>query len=356
MPETYYGDYLKLPKLLDSQTPLSFGSSSPQHDEMLFLVIHQSYELWFKQILFELSSVIGLFNTDNVTEKNLYTCTRRLGRMLTITELFKDHIKVLNTLEPSEFLEFRDHLVPASGFQSLQFRMIEHGLGLKHDARYHEAFVGRLNQEDQKKLANFEAQPNLFQVLDAWLARMPFAETQNYNFWDEYIKSVLTQTEKDQRTLNQNKDKFSKELFKKEQANISQLQKSFTQLLDKKSHDSLVESGQRQFGHKAFINALFIFLYKTEPHMNLPYEVLKTLVHIDENLFLWRQNHRVMAQRMLGSRMGTGGSSGVDYLKKSTYENRLFQDLYQLSGYLVPDKSKPKLPDEILKQLNFQKL
>jgi tryptophan 2,3-dioxygenase len=120
-----YGEYLELPELLDLQR---LRSDPPVHDELLFIVVHQAYELWFKQLLFELESVRDrLFAGDGERARHYLTRIRAIERVLI------EHLEVLETMSPQDFLDFRDHLAPASGFQSAQFREIEFLSGLKDE-------------------------------------------------------------------------------------------------------------------------------------------------------------------------------------------------------------------------------
>ena len=129
----YYHSYLQLDQLLSSTRLLSAPASSdtatlPErnlqgaHDEHLFIIIHQTYELWFKQILWELDSVVVLFDTDCIPEASVGLATGRLHRISEILRILVDQLTVLETMSPMQFLDFRDHLFPASGFQSLQWR------------------------------------------------------------------------------------------------------------------------------------------------------------------------------------------------------------------------------------------
>ena len=121
--ELSYGSYLRLPELLAVQTGLS---APPAHDELLFIVLHQAYELWFKEILFELETVRScLFDGDT------HRARHYLGRVQSIEGVMLEHIDVIETMSPQDFLEFRSNLAPASGFQSVQFREIEFVSGLK---------------------------------------------------------------------------------------------------------------------------------------------------------------------------------------------------------------------------------
>ena len=135
-PPQYYHDYLGLDKLLNSQELKSDEYGQHAHDEMLFIIIHQVYELWFKQILYELDSVIDIFGKDDINESHIGTAVSRLNRIIEIQKILIDQIQVLETMSPMDFLDFRDFLIPASGFQSVQFRLVENKLGLKLEDRF----------------------------------------------------------------------------------------------------------------------------------------------------------------------------------------------------------------------------
>ena len=130
--EMHYSDYLQLDKILNAQFPES-GKKEPAHDEMLFIVIHQAYELWFKQILYEVDSVIDIMQKPSLNDNSpeLQIIVHRLSRVVTILKLLVQQIDVMETMTPMDFLDFRDLLRPASGFQSWQFKTLEAKLGLK---------------------------------------------------------------------------------------------------------------------------------------------------------------------------------------------------------------------------------
>ncbi|MGH2574324.1 MAG: tryptophan 2,3-dioxygenase family protein, partial [Ignavibacteria bacterium] len=134
-PPIYYSDYLQLDKLLKSQKPKSEEYGHPAHDEMLFIIVHQAYELWFKLIIHELDSIINMFKDESIDEKSIGIAVSRLQRITEIEKLLIDQLRVLETMTPLDFLDFRDFLIPASGFQSFQFRLIENKLGLKSAQR-----------------------------------------------------------------------------------------------------------------------------------------------------------------------------------------------------------------------------
>ena len=132
--DRYYTDYLELDKILNSQHP----KSNEQTDEMLFIIIHQAYELWFKQVLYEVSSVMEIFKNKEVDDNGgeLNIAVHRLQRVKTILDVLVHQWEIIETMTPLDFLDFRDLLRPASGFQSMQFKILEARLGLRMEARF----------------------------------------------------------------------------------------------------------------------------------------------------------------------------------------------------------------------------
>src|SRR5690242_13668975 len=186
----YYSNYLELDKILNSQHGVSEQQSLPAHDEMLFIIIHQAYELWFKQILYELDFAIHVFSKEKINDnsEDLSLVRHRLNRVMRIIELLIQQVGILDTMTPLDFLEFRNMLTPSSGFQSKQFRLIEAKLGLQMQNRHQQDYYKRTNaggfsQEDYNKINEKEASQNLLQLVNNWLERIPFFEDE---FWKNY--------------------------------------------------------------------------------------------------------------------------------------------------------------------------
>ena len=187
----YYQDYLELDKILNSQHPNSAKQGKYAHDEMLFIIIHQVYELWFKQIIYELDSIISIFSKRDINESNIGTTVSRLERIIEIQKILIDQVGVLETMTPMDFLEFRDLLSPASGFQSIQFRKIENKLGMEADKRVRfgkQRYDQYLSKQDRKEALNSENSASLFMLLEDWLERTPFLQFEEFNFWSSYKK------------------------------------------------------------------------------------------------------------------------------------------------------------------------
>lgn len=346
----YYSDYLNLNALLNSQIPESGKYGGEAHDEMLFIITHQTYELWFKQILHELLSVLERFSTIPLDEKRLHIIAERLDRIIRIQNVINQQIGIIETMTPLDFLDFRNYLIPASGFQSRQFREIELRLGLAHHLSNFS--FGRFNPEDSAYLERVAQQSSLFELADAWLARTPFLEFNDFSFWNSYRQAVEKMLASDAGIIEKNPlltDEEKKQQFAEHEAT----RQSFACLFDQRLYQQYQEQGRFQLSHKATLAALFIQLYRDEPLLQLPFRVLTRLMDIDEQLTQWRSSHALMAQRMLGSKIGTGGSSGHDYLKSTISGKRIFSDLFNLSTYLIPRSLLPALPESLLRNLGF---
>lgn len=346
--DLYYADYLRLNSLLGAQHPESRKHGREAHDEMLFIITHQAYELWFKQILHELDSVLDLFAPVPLDSRRLNIIVARLERMHAIQRLINQQIAILETMTPLDFLDFRDYLIPASGFQSMQFREIELRLGLPAQP----AAYGRLNAADRAYLEGVALQSNLFQRLDAWLARMPFLEFGDFNFWDSYRRAVETMLETDRRSILGNPT-LSGEDKDLQLTGLENTRRLFHCLLEPEGFQVLRDEGGFRLRQESVLSALFINLYRDEPLLQLPFRLLTHLMDIDEQWTAWRSSHALMAQRMLGSKIGTGGSSGHEYLRETVAKKRVFADLYNLSTFLIPRSALPVLPPAIKRSLGF---
>jgi tryptophan 2,3-dioxygenase len=243
-----YKGYLKIDELLKLQQPLA---QPPSHDETLFIVVHQVFELWFRLLLHELDEVSDLLDQDDVIESE-----RLIRRLTSIVRLFIPKLSVLETMLPSDFIEFRDRLKPASGFQSVQFREIEFASGLK-DRRYFGMFKG--DPDATERLERRFAAPTL---------------------WDHFLG-----------------------------------------LLQRRGYDVKDEESQRR---------AIVGIYRRDGDHALRI-LCEAMIEYDEMFSLWREHHVRMAQRMIGSKPGTGqeslesaygkaspmGSIGVDYLTQT---------------------------------------
>jgi tryptophan 2,3-dioxygenase len=353
----YYAEYLQLDKFLDSQHPVSGEYQDKEaHDEMLFIVVHQAYELWFKQIIHELTPILNAFNNPVLDTKEYGRIIQRLDRVNQIQKLLNQQIGILETMTPLDFLDFRDYLVPASGFQSIQFKEIEILLGLKMEQRVNfdkKSFYNRLNDEDREHLMAMEQEPTLFDQFEAWLERMPFLENENFSFLEAYKKAVEVMLNNDLEIVN-SIDYLTEDDRAFQVKDLDRTREQFNALFDKDIFDSLAEKGSFRMSQKSLLGAVFIDLYRDEPAFQQPYQIIEKLINIDEEFTQWRYRHTIMVHRMLGSKIGTGGSSGHDYLRQTTQNNRFFKDLFNLSTFLIPRSALPELPAEMKEAMGFK--
>jgi tryptophan 2,3-dioxygenase len=252
-----YGEYLKIDELLGLQRPLSEG---PEHDEMLFIVIHQVYELWFRQILHELDHLEELLARNDGTHAR-----QTLKRILTILKVLVAQIDILETMTPLEFLSFRDRLEFGSGFQSHQFRELEFALGWK----------------DPKALERYPIGSEIRLRLEHRL--------RSRSLWDSFLRHLASNGVPVPR---------------------ADLDRDVTQRVE---------------ASPALRQAL-VGVYRSNPALA---ELSERLVDLDEGIMEWRYRHVKMVQRTIGTRRGTGGSAGADYLL-ATLNQPLFPDLWAI--------------------------
>ena len=187
-----YQNYLKISELLSLQKPLSSVAGKLAHDEMLFIIIHQIYELWFKQILHELDSVLNLFQKESINERHMGIIVSQLERIIVIQKILIEQITVIETMSPADFLEFRDLLAPASGFQSIQFRLLEIKMGLEKGKRIlfeKQAFSSALNMEEKAILEKAE-KCNVDIIITT---EKDMVKLKNYNFDEVELFSLAIQ-------------------------------------------------------------------------------------------------------------------------------------------------------------------
>lgn len=355
--EVSYHDYLQLDRILNAQFPESEKHQLAAHDEMLFIVIHQAYELWFKQLHHEVDSIVAILAKPSLNDNSpeLQTVVHRLNRCVTILRVLVHQIDIMETMTPMDFLDFRDMLRPASGFQSWQFKELEAKLGLKFEYRHgKEYYTSQLRSEHVAIIKKAESNKSLLQLLNSWLERMPFfAEKGNWKdfsvtqrvapspsgkvgmghhpFWTEY------------------RYRYESSLAEIEKNNLQSFDETF--LSDDQSRD--VDNEQGSFSPSANRAALFIMLYRGYPILQLPFQLLNGLLEIDEQLSSWRYRHMNMVHRMIGTRIGTGGSTGKDYLKAAADKHYIFREIAQLNSFLIERRKLPFLPAPVEKQLGF---
>ncbi len=352
----HYHNYLQLDKVLDAQHPRSAELEPvPAHEEMLFIIIHQVYELWFKQIIHEISSVTAMFEGHHVDEHNIGTAIARLNRVVEIQKLLIQQIQVLETMTPLDFLDFRNYLFPASGFQSFQFRIVEAMLGLQEEGRltYNNVpYASVFEQSQQDTLKQIAENRSLFDLVEDWLERIPFLQIGDFNFLDQYRGAVRRMLDSEMAAIQASEylSVAEKEMRAKM---LGGTDTYFQSVLNPASHEQMRQEGKLRLSYKASIAALLINLYRDEPILHGPFNLLVALMDIDENFTTWRYRHSQMVLRMLGRKVGTGGSSGYEYLHATAVKHHIFSDLHNISTLLIPRSELPKLSSELKRELGF---
>ena len=263
-----YSSYLKVPELLTLQHP---QSQPEHHDELLFIIVHQTYELWFKELLHDLDGVVGNLQAaerNPQSHDQVYEAARLLRRCTEITRVLIEQFTILETMLPTHFLAFRGKLEPASGFQSEQFREIEFLCGLKDEKmlRYH-----RPTPEAYAQLERRLREPSLHDVFFAALRAMG------------------------------------------------------------KLHIDEHATGPDRFSARA---RAVLSLYKDEHSHRDWIDVCERLTEFDELVVGWRLRHIQLVERVIGTRMGTGGSAGASYLKH-TLDKKFFPELWEARTLLT---------------------
>jgi tryptophan 2,3-dioxygenase len=345
MDDLYYSDYIELDKILNSQHPKSFSSLEDGNDEMLFIIIHQAYELWFKQILFELDLVRNIFIRDRINDNSddMSRVVQRLKRVVKILELINQQVSVLETMTALDFLEFRNHLLPASGFQSKQFRLIEAKLGLKMEQRHKAEYYkhtrrGSLSELDLQEINQAESESTLKELIVRWLERMPFF---NDEFWRDYQRQDIAGETDRHRFWVDYRNAYQTSLSPNERGRLSEFDRVFFQ------------EGRGDVPPVAMRSALFITIYRNLPIFHLPFELLNTLSEIDELLSNWRYRHFMMVRRMIGIRVGTGGTSGAGYLEGTLSQHYAFREITEIATFLIERSKRPQLPDALKEKVRF---
>lgn len=332
MSNVYYPEYLQLDKILSAQEPESDKLGKHAHDEMLFIVIHQAYELWFKQLLHEVGSIIEIFEDQQVDDNSgeLNIAVHRMHRVNTILDLLVKQLGILDTMTPLDFLDFRDILRPASGFQSLQFKILEARLGLRMEDRFgKQYYTSQLKPEHKAQIEALESKRTLRELVNAWLERMPFLKEE---YWPGEAQF-----------FDQLENLYVGSLVKGEEGNAQLWKEIFSE-----------GSATRHFSPAAARSALFIMLFRDEPMFQQAFRFLDSLVILDSSMARWRARHIDMVHRMIGLRVGTGGSTGKNYLRGAMDHHYVFNEIADLGSFLFERRKLPALPEGLKLAMEFR--
>ncbi|RMG96285.1 MAG: tryptophan 2,3-dioxygenase [Deltaproteobacteria bacterium] len=357
-PPTTYWDYIKVEQLLGLQTGIDGDESKLSNEEVLFIVVHQVDELWFKLVIRELVAVRDLLAAPFVPEQSLSDAVRRVRRAELLVRKVADHFEVMETLTTRDYLAFRDKLSPASGFQSAQMREIEVLLGLEASERIplggEKSYLDALRNHDgtpspayERVVARIEDRPTLKEAVQAWLLRTPIggvphdhpeAEARLGAFVDGYIEAyrayvgdLEAQARVDARTAED-----AERLARRYRAEADGVER----------HLRGLDVSEEERTRVVRIRAAVIFLesYRELPLLAWPRELVDGLVALEQACVVFRQRHARMVERIIGRRTGTGGSAGVAYLDETALRYRVFGELWAARTMLLP---RHRLPDVV---------
>jgi tryptophan 2,3-dioxygenase len=258
---------------------------------------------------------------------------------------------IIETMTPLAFMEFRDFLVPASGFQSFQFRMFENMLGLQPHKRilhHKQPYWRNLRPLHQAMAVAAENSVTLFDAVAAWLERTPFlggGDGASFDFLAQYRGAVHEMYDRDADTLRANES--DADILADELKRVEQNREDFNSIFDEDIHAELVQSGSRRLPLRALQAALMIEMYHDAGLFQMPHQLIRCLVDIDEMVVAFRSKHMMMVTRMIGTKLGTGASSGYGYLRATVERGRVFTDLANLATFVIPKENLPLLPADL---------
>jgi tryptophan 2,3-dioxygenase len=350
-----YWDYLRVPELLSLQGGLEDDESALMPDELHFIIVHQAYELWFKLVLRELRLARDHLSAPKVPEEAISLVVHHLRRVGTVMHLLVDQFAVMETLTPQDFLAFRDKLTPASGFQSYQMRELEMLLGLSdeervaygdtHALQHIEALAKKSSSGEAiwKRVQATRSEGTLRSALHSWLYRTPIQGSAPTDPGDAavvhaFLEQYLARVKEHQRAQAKRTEKamgldpvLVERRFAEESKNVERFLFA---------HD--VPDADRERTLRIRASLLFIESYRDLPLLAWPRLLLDSIVEVEEQFVLWRNRHARMVERVIGRRVGTGGSSGVDYLDQ-TARMRVFPELWSVRTLLLPRTEVPDL-------------
>jgi tryptophan 2,3-dioxygenase len=348
-----YWDYVRVEELLGLQSGLAADEAELTNDEVLFITVHQVFELWFKLILRELRFLRDFFHQELVHERELSRAVASLRRIVTIYRRCADHFEVVETLSTRSYLSFRDKLTPASGFQSAQMRQIEIVLGLEDGQRVNletgESYLEALRAHDGsespawRRVQAEKRGATLKQGIDEWLYRTPIeglgparkgAEEALARFVAAYEAAHASEIERTAALA------VARARRPEDTAGLRARFEDEKRRLAAFLHPSAAEGGARRARIRAA--ALFILQNPELPLLAWPRAVLNGLIELEQSMLIFRQRHARMVERVIGRRVGTGGSSGVDYLDRTALAYRVFEDLWALRTFQIQPAANPE--------------
>ena len=349
-PVTYW-DYLKIDDLLALQTGTEEDSISP--DELNFIVVHQVDELWFKLSIVELKEMIKILGATNVVESKIPLLVSKLDRLILLMKLCSTQFELMETMSPKAFMEFREKLGTASGFQSWQLRQLEFIIGLEEEQLVNlgsKTALQHLRNARSSLPGGEQMWQKIQEVLDGdtlkdvfhnWLYRTPIqGSTPNdpddrlvvQRYLDAYLQAVNKQLKTQAYGLIE-AEVGSKEGIEAQFKQTAAQAKEFLMATD-------VAEDNREKMKRIRVAILFIESNSKLPLLAWPRTVLEKVSEYESAMVIFRHRHARMVERMIGRRIGTGGSSGVDYLDNTT-KYRIFTNLWTVRTILLPNHALP---------------
>lgn len=337
-----YADYLNLHELLSLQGDDDELSNDEQH----FVIVHQNFELWFRLVLIELRAARTLLLQTTLPEEDVPRIVHHLKRCIEIFRHMANQWKIMETLTPQDFLAFRDGLGTASGFESYQMRELELLLGLETKQRVagmdplaHFRKLAERGETDAGVLKRLEAEaamPALGDILAKWLLRTPIQGSLSGDAGDEEKVSEFVEE-----YLAIHKKIGDDAVARMSQHGVDNIEAVAARFAG--AHEAAIDflkpDGKVS---RSRAGLLFIESYRELPLLAWPRILIDTLVELEESLVLFRTHHVRMVERLIGRRVGTGGSSGVDYLE-ATLQYRVFGDLWAVRTILIKSEALPEL-------------
>jgi tryptophan 2,3-dioxygenase len=354
---TPYWDYIRVEPLLGLQAGTAASEAELVNDEVMFIVVHQIDELWFKLVLREMVAVRNLFAQPHVPEQALAAAVRGIRRMDTILQQLAAHFALMETMTTRDYLAFRDKLAGASGFQSAQMREIEILMGLPEAERIalgpEGTYLTALREHDgsdspalRRVRARLADRPTLRDAILEWIHRTPIQGSTPSEpddaarvraFVEGYLAAHGRSVERGLQ-LARAQGVAEADMRRLEERGRREVASARMYLL---GDDAPEDARARASRIRAAL--VFIESYRELPLLAWPREVLDGLTTFEQSFVIFRQRHARMVERMIGRRTGTGGSAGVEYLDTTALTYRVFRELWAVRTLLVRAGDLPPL-------------
>ncbi|MCA8953555.1 MAG: tryptophan 2,3-dioxygenase [Planctomycetes bacterium] len=358
---TAYWNYIRVEQLLGLQQGTAKSDRDLGDDEVRFIVIHQIDELWFKVVLRELAAARDLFAPQHVSDDAVAAAVQRLRRVTICFELATQNFRLMETMSTQDYLTFRDKLHPASGFQSAQMREIEILLGLADDQRlplgnetsYFDA-LRNADGSDSTALLQVRARqrdlPTLKQAVDTWLHRTPIDGSQPDDPNDAaVVERFVERYLSGHATLHDRAIEHAVAMQVQGAGDEEALRRRYgAQLAAAQRHmraEDVEDPKRRAFVRRLRAAILFVDSNRRLPLLSWPGQVIDTLVECEQAMLIFRQRHARMVERVIGRRIGTGGSDGVAYLDETALRYRVFTEIWSARTLLLPPDLAPDVED-----------